>query len=66
MDAKAKADKVIVYLAHNGNEDTNWNPICQQFTDFGQQTSGTIVSSFVAVVLVAFLIVLSAFALRQH
>ncbi|CAM8919849.1 unnamed protein product [Rhodiola kirilowii] len=66
ITAGAGAATVIVYLAHNGNDDTNWNPICQQFADFCQQTSGAVVSSFVAAVMVAFLIVLSAFALRRH
>ncbi|CAM9002900.1 unnamed protein product [Rhodiola kirilowii] len=66
ITAAAGAATSIVYLAHNGNDDTNWNAICQQFTDFCQQTSGAVVSSFVAAVMVGFLIVLSAFALRRH
>uniref|UniRef100_A0A7N0U7S4 CASP-like protein n=1 Tax=Kalanchoe fedtschenkoi TaxID=63787 RepID=A0A7N0U7S4_KALFE len=66
ITSAAGAATAIVYLAHNGNDDTNWNPICQQFTDFCQQTSGAVVSAFVAAVMVAFLIMLSAFALRRH
>ncbi|KAI5395991.1 hypothetical protein KIW84_062260, partial [Lathyrus oleraceus] len=56
----------IVYLAHNGNQDTNWLAICNQFGDFCAQTSGAVVSSFVAVVVLVVLIVMSALALGKH
>ncbi|PRQ19405.1 putative casparian strip membrane protein [Rosa chinensis] len=61
----AAAAAAIVYLAHNGNSDANWLAICQQFTDFCQQTSGAVVSAFVAVVMFTALILLSAVALRK-
>ncbi|KAM5573991.1 casparian strip membrane protein 1-like [Rosa sericea] len=61
----AAAAAAIVYLAHNGNSDANWLAICQQFTDFCQQTSGAVVSAFVAVVMFTVLILLSAVALRK-
>ncbi|KAA8544283.1 hypothetical protein F0562_022295 [Nyssa sinensis] len=64
--AAASAAAAIVYLAHNGNSNTNWNAICQQFTDFCQRVSGAVVASFVAAVIFMFLIVLSGFALRKH
>nr|P0DI32.1 RecName: Full=Casparian strip membrane protein 1; Short=TkCASP1 [Taraxacum kok-saghyz] len=53
----------IVYLAHNGNSDANWPAICQQFNDFCQEVSGAVVASFITVVVLMFLIVLSAFSL---
>ncbi|KVH88923.1 casparian strip membrane protein 1 [Cynara cardunculus var. scolymus] len=53
----------IVYLAHNGNSDANWPAICQQFNDFCQKVSGAVVASFLTVVVLMVLIVLSAFAL---
>ncbi|KAK1411892.1 hypothetical protein QVD17_32735 [Tagetes erecta] len=53
----------IVYLAHNGNSDANWPAICQQFNDFCQEVSGAVVASFLTVVVLMFLVVLSAFAL---
>ncbi|XP_045809172.1 casparian strip membrane protein 1 [Trifolium pratense] len=56
----------IVYLAHNGNQDTNWLAICNQFGDFCAQTSGAVVSSFVTVVILVVLIVMSALALGRH
>ncbi|KAL6183888.1 hypothetical protein ACLB2K_045298 [Fragaria x ananassa] len=59
----AAAAAAIVYLAHNGSSDANWLAICQQFTDFCQQTSGAVVSAFVAVVMFTVLILLSAVAL---
>ncbi|CAI9097676.1 OLC1v1034145C1 [Oldenlandia corymbosa var. corymbosa] len=62
----AGASAAIVYLAHNGNSGANWLAICQQFGDFCQKTSGSVVASFAAVVLLIFLVLLSALALRKH
>lgn len=57
----------IVYLAHNGNQDTNWIAICNQFGDFCAQTSGAVVSSLVAVLVFVLLIVMSALVLgKKH
>ncbi|KAI3791568.1 hypothetical protein L2E82_05388 [Cichorium intybus] len=53
----------IVYLAHNGNSDANWPAICQQFNDFCQKISGAVVASFLSVVVLMALVVLSAFSL---
>ncbi|KAI4348932.1 hypothetical protein L6164_009593 [Bauhinia variegata] len=64
--ASAAAAADIVYLAHNGNQDTNWIAICNQFGDFCRAVSGAVVSSFVAVVLFVLLIVMSALALMRH
>ncbi|KAL9425385.1 hypothetical protein AB3S75_032357 [Citrus x aurantiifolia] len=64
--AAAAAAAAIVYLAHNGNQNTNWFAICQQFGDFCQKVSGAVVASFIAVVLFVMLVVLSGFALRKH
>ncbi|KAM7522572.1 hypothetical protein LguiA_012474 [Lonicera macranthoides] len=64
--AAASAAAAIVYLAHNGNPNTNWMAICQQFTDFCQNVSSAVVASFIAAVIFMFLIVLSAVALRKH
>ncbi|KAJ7976163.1 CASP-like protein [Quillaja saponaria] len=65
-NSSASAAAAIVYLAHNGNSNTNWLAICQQFGDFCQTASGAVVASFIAVVLFMFLIALSALALRRH
>lgn len=62
--AAASAAAAIVYLAHNGNSDANWNAICQQFTDFCQQSSTAVVASFITSAMFVLLIVLSALALR--
>ncbi|KAK1426205.1 hypothetical protein QVD17_14874 [Tagetes erecta] len=53
----------IVYLAHNGNSDANWPAICQQFNDFCQEVSGAVVASFLTVVVLMVLVILSAFSL---
>ncbi|KAG4402446.1 hypothetical protein GLYMA_02G201000v4 [Glycine max] len=64
--ASGASAAAIVYLAHNGNQDSNWLAICNQFGDFCAQTSGAVVSSFVSVVIFVLLIVMSALALRRH
>ncbi|KAK4800418.1 hypothetical protein SAY86_020905 [Trapa natans] len=58
------AAAAIVYLAHNGNANTNWLAICQQFGNFCQRISGAVVGSFLAVALLAMIVVLSGIALR--
>ncbi|XVE96364.1 hypothetical protein REPUB_Repub02eG0214800 [Reevesia pubescens] len=64
--AAGAAAAAIVYLAHNGNPNTNWLAICQQFGDFCQKVSGAVVASFVTVVVLMLLILLSGFALKKH
>lgn len=61
----ASATAAIVYLAHNGNSISNWNPFCQQFNNFCQQVSSAVVASFLAAALLLSLVVLSAIALRK-
>ncbi|KAG6437218.1 hypothetical protein SASPL_102130 [Salvia splendens] len=48
------------YLAHNGNSEANWLPLCQQFGDFCQRISGAVVA------LLLIMVVLSALALTKH
>jgi len=64
--ASGASAAAIVYLAHNGNQDSNWLAICNQFGDFCAQTSSAVVSSFVAVVVLVLLVVLSALALGKR
>ncbi|KAK8651260.1 hypothetical protein V6N13_140869 [Hibiscus sabdariffa] len=64
--AAGGAAAAIVYLAHNGNPNTNWLAICNQFGDFCQNVSGAVVASFVTVVVLIVLILLSGFALKRH
>ncbi|EOY08346.1 Casparian strip membrane protein domain - like 10 [Theobroma cacao] len=64
--AAGAAAAAIVYLAHNGNPNTNWLAICQQFGDFCQEVSGAVVASFVTVVVLMSLVLLSGVALKMH
>ncbi|XWS43382.1 hypothetical protein CRYUN_Cryun16bG0098400 [Craigia yunnanensis] len=64
--AAGAAAAAIVYLAHNGNPNTNWPAICQQFGDFCQEMSGAVVASFLTVVVPMLLILLSGFSLKKH
>ena len=62
----AGAAAAIVYLAHKGNTNTNWIAICQQFDNFCQRSSGSVVASFIAAVLFILLVILSTVALKSH
>ncbi|KAG2333884.1 hypothetical protein Bca52824_005064 [Brassica carinata] len=63
----AASAAAIVYLAHKGNNNTNWFPVCQQFNSFCERISGSLIGSFIAVALLILLICLSAIALsRRH
>ncbi|KAK1310694.1 hypothetical protein QJS10_CPA08g01400 [Acorus calamus] len=64
--ASASSAAAIVYLAHNGNASANWVQICQQFQNFCQRTSGAVIASFIAVVVLILLVFMSALALRRH
>ncbi|PWA68368.1 casparian strip membrane protein [Artemisia annua] len=64
--ASASAAAAIVYLAHNGNPNTNWPALCQQFNEFCPRVSGAVVGSFLAVAILVVLVVLSAAALRRN
>ncbi|XP_059655044.1 casparian strip membrane protein 3 [Cornus florida] len=66
LTAAASAAVTIVYLLHNGNASANWFPICQQFQNFCQTTSGALIGSFCSIVMFIILIPLSAFALSRH
>ncbi|CAA7031325.1 unnamed protein product [Microthlaspi erraticum] len=67
LTAGASSAAAIVYLAHNGNNKTNWFAICQQFNSFCERISGSLIGSFIAVALLIILILLSAIALsRRH
>ncbi|XVF69216.1 hypothetical protein PTKIN_Ptkin11bG0063000 [Pterospermum kingtungense] len=61
----ASASASIVYLAHNGNPNTNWLAICQQFGDFCKNASGAVVGSFIAGAILMFITVLSAFTPKR-
>nr|GMD00372.1 casparian strip membrane protein 2-like [Ipomoea batatas]GMD85560.1 casparian strip membrane protein 2-like [Ipomoea batatas] len=67
LTGAASAAAAVVYLAHYGNSSTNWFSICQQYPDFCQSSSGSLIGSFGAVVALLLLVLLSAIALaRSH
>ncbi|KAL8157288.1 casparian strip membrane protein 1-like [Apium graveolens] len=61
----ASAASAILFLAHNGNNSANWNSICNQFTDFCHRASGSLIGSFIAVVILLLLIFMSTAALAR-
>ncbi|KAM0958288.1 hypothetical protein EV1_023369 [Malus domestica] len=60
------AAAAIVYLAHKGNAKANWFAICQQFNAFCEHISGSLIGSFVGVVVFILLILLSVAALSRR
>ncbi|KAL8150174.1 hypothetical protein V2J09_019982 [Rumex salicifolius] len=62
----ASAAAAIVYLAHNGNTSANWFAICQQFNSFCERISGSLIGSFIGIVVFVLLIILSAAALSRR
>ncbi|XP_048327061.2 casparian strip membrane protein 1 [Ziziphus jujuba] len=65
LTAGASAAAAIVYLAHNGNTKTNWFAICQQFNSFCERTSGSLIGSFVGIVVLVLVIFLSSVAISR-
>ncbi|PWA99629.1 Casparian strip membrane protein 1 [Artemisia annua] len=69
LTAGASAATSIVYLAHNGNNSANWLAVCQQYNDFCQRASGSLIGSYGGIVVFILVILLAAIALsrqRQH
>ncbi|KAJ0721099.1 putative casparian strip membrane protein [Helianthus annuus] len=66
LTAGASAAASIVYLAHNGNSSTNWLPVCQQYGDFCQMASGSLIGSFGGIVMLILTILLGAIALSRQ
>ncbi|XP_039123029.1 casparian strip membrane protein 1-like [Dioscorea cayenensis subsp. rotundata] len=64
--AAAAAAAAIVSVAHDGNQRANWVAICLRFDGFCQRISGAIVASFVAVLILMLLILMSGLAMRKH
>lgn len=62
----ASAAAAIVYLAHTGNSSANWFSICQQYQNFCQRVSGSLIGSFGAVVILVLLVLLSGIALSRR
>ncbi|XP_065854977.1 casparian strip membrane protein 2-like [Euphorbia lathyris] len=63
--AAAAAAADLVYLAHNGNATTNWLAICNQFGDFCQEVSGSVVAAFASAIILMVLVLISGFTLRR-
>ncbi|KAI9111394.1 hypothetical protein K1719_017084 [Acacia pycnantha] len=61
----ATAAAVIVDVAHHGNPNANWFPICQQYSGFCRRVSGTLIGSFIAVVVLIILIIISAVSISR-
>ncbi|CAN0896546.1 Casparian strip membrane protein 6 [Linum grandiflorum] len=66
LTAGASSAAAMVYLAHKGNANANWSAICQQFDDFCHRISGSLVGSFVAILLFIIMVVASSVSLSRH
>ncbi|KAJ4845691.1 hypothetical protein Tsubulata_028770 [Turnera subulata] len=65
LTAGASAATSIVYLAHQGDGNANWTAICQQLNNFCGRISGSLIGSFVSIVLIMLIIITSTVALSQ-
>lgn len=66
LTAGASAATVVVYLAHKGNANANWPAICQQFNNFCERISGSLIGSFASIIMIMLIIITSAVALSRH
>ncbi|XP_055806287.1 casparian strip membrane protein 3-like [Solanum dulcamara] len=66
LTSGASAAAAIVYLAHKGNARANWIAICQHYNSFCDRASGSLVGSFIGVLVFLLLIILSALALSRN
>ncbi|XP_062111560.1 casparian strip membrane protein 1-like [Humulus lupulus] len=62
----ASAAAAMVNLAHDGNTIANWFPICTQFNSFCQRISGSLIGSFLAIILFMLLIILSSLVISRR
>ncbi|KAK0574003.1 hypothetical protein LWI29_016822 [Acer saccharum] len=65
LTAGASSAAAIVYLAHEGNSSANWSAICQQFYSFCERISGSLIGSFVTVIMLMLTIITSAIAISR-
>ncbi|KAF0899551.1 hypothetical protein E2562_020757 [Oryza meyeriana var. granulata] len=66
LTAAAAAATAMVYVAHEGNLRANWVPICLQFHGFCQRTSGAVIASFLAVLVLMILVVMAACSIPRR
>ncbi|GER45835.1 casparian strip membrane protein 1 [Striga asiatica] len=65
LTAGASAAAAIVHVAHKGNAEANWIAICEKYNTFCERVSGSLVGSFIGVLILMMLIILSALALSR-
>ncbi|KAK6139388.1 hypothetical protein DH2020_026896 [Rehmannia glutinosa] len=66
LTAGASAAAAVVYLAHKGNASANWLAICQQYQNFCERITGSLIGSFGAVLILILLIPLSGLILSRR
>lgn len=66
LTAGSSAAAAIVYLAHKGNAKANWFAMCQQYNNFCERISGSLIGSFIGMALFIMLILLSALVLSRR
>lgn len=66
VTSAASAAAAIVYVAHYGNPNANWFPFCQQYNYFCGRVSGSLIGSFIAVVVFIMLILMSGISISRN
>ncbi|XP_061370880.1 CASP-like protein 2 [Gastrolobium bilobum] len=57
---------LFIYVAHCDNPNANWFPFCGQYNNFYERISGSLIGSFIAVVLFMILILMSSISISRH
>ncbi|XP_051120340.1 casparian strip membrane protein 1-like [Andrographis paniculata] len=65
LTAGASAAAAVVHLAHKGDVQANWFAICQHSNTFCERVSGSLVGSFIGILVLMLLILLSAVAMSR-
>lgn len=66
LTAGASAAAAIVTLAHNGSTGANWFAFCRQYNNFCQRISGSLIGSFVAIVVFILLIIIASIVISRR
>ncbi|GMN41886.1 hypothetical protein TIFTF001_011095 [Ficus carica] len=66
LTAAASAAAAIVAVAHNGSTGANWFPICQQYRSFCERISGSLIGSFISIIVLVLIIIVTSVAISRR
>lgn len=66
LTGAASAAAAIVAVAHNGSTGANWLPICQQYRSFCGRISGSLIGSFISIIVLVLIIIVTSVAISRR